>query len=68
LAPEARQRCHGAGAQVVAIGEATRQHDEIDIGDLGIGVPHHVRLLVGDALKRHRRVAVAIGSGEDDDG
>src|SRR3546814_5562416 len=32
---------HGAAAQVVAVGEAAGQHDEVDLLEVAVLVPHH---------------------------
>ncbi len=64
-----RERRHGPAAQIVAIGEAARQHDQVQARrQLGVLVPDHRDLGAGGALDRHLAVAVAVGAGEDDDG
>ena len=40
----------------------------IDLGQLGILVPDHMRLGAGHLLQRGRGIAVAIGGGKDNDG
>ena len=58
-----------AAAQIVAIAEAARQHDEVGArGQFGVGVPDDRRLAAGRQLQRARHVAFAIGAGKDDDG
>src|SRR3546814_3855439 len=38
-----RQRGHGAAAQVVAIGEAAGQHDQVEaVRQGGVAMPHHI--------------------------
>jgi hypothetical protein len=39
-------RRHRAGAQVVAIGEAAGQHDQVELGQIGLAVPDHLRARV----------------------
>jgi hypothetical protein len=74
LAHHGRARRDGAAAQIVAIGEPARQHDEIDRRDLGFAMPDMSR----SRLMRRasspvtcssaHHVAVAVDAGEDDDG
>src|SRR5206468_1309642 len=60
---------HRAGAQIIAVGKAAGDTDEVDpVGKLGVLVPDHRRLAPADLLHRHGEVAVAVRSGEDDDG
>jgi hypothetical protein len=62
-------RGHGAAAQIVAIGEAAGQGDEIEaFGQGGVAVPHAMNLAAADVLDCHRHVAVAVRAGEGDDG
>ena len=64
-----RMRRDRAAAQIVAIGEAAGQHDQIGAGGkLALAVPHHRGLAAGHELERMRHVALAVRSGEDDDG
>ena len=57
-----------AAAQVVAIGEAARQHDEIGPGgQRRVGVPDR-RDRGARLAERPRGIAVAVRAGEDDDG
>ncbi len=57
-----------AAAQVIAIGEAARQHDEVGAArQLALGVPDRRDPGAGLA-QRPRDVAVAVRAGEDDDG
>ena len=62
-----RLRRHGAAAQVVAVGEAARHHDQVGLREVAVAVPDHLRLAAGDQLDRLRDVAFAIGAGEDQD-
>jgi hypothetical protein len=57
-----------AAAQVVAIGEAAGNDDQIDIGDVGVGLPHRQRRLSADLGQGGDHVAVAVQTGEEDDG
>ena len=64
-----RARRDGAAAQIIAIGKAAGNDDEIGAGrQLAVGVPHHRRLAPGNELQRARHVALAIDAGKDDDG
>src|SRR5207253_9167565 len=57
-----------AGTQVIAVGEAAGQRDEVrPVGQLAVLVPHHRRLAPRDLLERNRDVAVAIRSRKVDD-
>ena len=66
-AHDRRMRGHRAGAQIIAIGEAARQHDQIHGRKLRLPMPDHHRLHARDLFERHRDVAVAIRSREYDD-
>ena len=68
LAHDRRVRRHRAATQVVAIGEAAGQHDQIGRRKLGVAMPDDRRLLAAGALQRGADVVLAIGAGEDDDG
>ncbi len=68
VAHDRRVGGHGAAAQIVAVGKAARQHDEVGGGHGRIAVPDHLHREPGDALQRDLDVAVAVGAGEDDDG
>ena len=58
-----------AAAQVVAVGEAARQHDQVGTGrKLALAVPNHRGLAAGHELERMRHVALAVGTGKDDNG
>src|SRR6185295_15425593 len=59
---------HGAAAQVIAIGKTARQHHQIHVRQFAVLVPHHGGSLAGHLLQRDLGVAVAVGSGKDDDG
>ena len=62
----ARSDC--SAAQIIAIGEAARDDDEIGAGrKLRVGVPDHRWLPPGDQPERARHVALAIDAGKDDD-
>jgi hypothetical protein len=64
-----RARGDGAAAQIVAIGEAARDHNEIKAFRQGaFAMPNHGRGMAGDTLNRHRSIAVAIGAGVNNDG
>jgi len=69
LGHDRRQGRHGAAAQVVAIGEAARQDDQVQALRQGcLGVPDHVHGGPGGALHRDLAVPVAVGARKDDDG
>ena len=60
---EARQ---GAGAQVVAVGEAPRQDDAVEAAEVGRGVPDELGLRA--QLRNARdRVVLTVRAGEDND-
>src|SRR5476649_2245041 len=59
-----RLRGHRAAAEIIAVGEAARHHDEIGLLEIAVAVPHHVGEAAGDELDRLRHVAFAIGAGE----
>ena len=64
-----RQRRHRPAAQVVAVGEAAGQDNQVEaVGQSGVAVPDHVHVRAGRPLDRHLAVAVAVGAGEDDHG
>src|ERR1043165_189678 len=64
-----RMRGDRAAAQVIAIGEAAGQHDEVGAcRKLAFAMPHHRGRAPRDELERPRHVALAIRSWEDDDG
>ena len=67
FAHDRRMRRHGAGAEIIAVGEAARQHDQIACRQHAVAVPDHGRRLARGGFERDRRVAVAIRSGKDDD-
>ncbi len=56
----------GPGPDVVAVGEASRQHDRVEAGDVGVAVPD-VLGLVAEVLRGADDVLLAVGAGEDDD-
>ena len=63
-----RARRNRAAAQVVAVGEAARDHDQVGARrQRGIGVPDHRRLAPGDELERARHVSLAIDAWKYDD-
>ena len=43
-------RRHGTASEIVAIGEAAGQHDQIDIRQFAVLVPDHFGLVAGDTL------------------
>ena len=58
-----------AAAQIIAIGEAARQHHQVGAGgQLVLGMPDHGGRAAGDQLQGARHVALAIDAGEDEDG
>ena len=63
-----RARRHGAGAQIVAVGETAGEHDQVAGRQRRLVVPDHRRRPARSGLQRHHDVAVAVGAGEDDDG
>ena len=64
-----RPRRDGAAAQIIAVGKAARNDDEVGAGrQLAVGMPNHRRLAAGYQLERARHVALAIDAGKDDDG
>jgi hypothetical protein len=66
-AHDRRMGGHGTGAQIIAIGEAARHHDQIGFRQFALAVPDHGHRRAGHRFERHLSVAVAIGAGEDDD-
>src|SRR5690606_26144135 len=68
LAHDRRARGDRAAPQIVAVGVAARNDDEVDLGQLGVGVPDAQRLLAGGALQRVQHVGIAVRAGEGDDG
>ena len=61
-------RRHRAATQVVAIGKAAGQGDEVELlGQVGIAMPHANCRGAGHLLKGNRHVPVAVRSGECDD-
>ncbi len=61
-----REARDGAGADVVAVGEAARQHDRVEAGQVGVPVPD-VLALEAEELRGADDVLLAVGAGEDDD-
>ena len=61
-----RMRRHRAAAQIVAVGEAAGDHDQVEAGEVGLLVPDHARR-GARAGQRDRHVALAVDAGEDDD-
>ena len=58
----------GAAAQVVAVGKAAGQQDEVGARRQAMrAVPHHTGVDAGGA-QGSERVALAVGAGEEDDG
>ena len=55
---------HGAGAQIVAVGEAARQHDQVAGRHVGIAVPDHADRAARHLLERDLHVAIAVGARE----
>ena len=62
-----RLRRHGAAAQIVAVGEAAGDHDQVGLFEISVAMPDHLRLAAGDELDRLGDVALAVGAGEDED-
>ena len=52
VAHDGRVRGHGAAAQVVAVGEAAGQHDQVGGGHRGVAVPDHARRARRSRLSR----------------
>src|SRR5579871_5446132 len=64
-----RARSDGTAAQIVAIGEAAGYHDEVSpFRQRGLRMPDHARLVAGGEFQSARHVALAIDTGEDEDG
>jgi len=64
-----RPRRDGATAQVVAIGEAAGQDDEVGAGgQVAVAMPDQGRLLARGQLQRIGDVTLAVRPGKDDDG
>jgi hypothetical protein len=62
-------RGNGAAAQVVAIGKAAGDDDQVDvIIDRGLGLPHGLRGLARNPGQCRDHVAVAVEAGQEDDG
>src|SRR5262249_14880247 len=58
-----------AAAQIVAIGEAARNHHQVGAGRQRVlRMPDHRGRATGDDPERARHVALTIDAGEDDDG
>ena len=68
-AHDRRTRRDRPAAQIVAIGEAAGQDDEVDaVGQIRLGVPDDGGGVAGEVAERAGGVAFAIGAGEEDDG
>ena len=65
---DGRARGDGAAAEIIAIGKATGDNDEINFGQLRIGVPDGNRGNAGYGLEGQHHVAFTIDTGENDDG
>ncbi|MCY1242456.1 hypothetical protein D9M72_554160 [compost metagenome] len=61
-------RCDRATAQIVAIGEAARDDDQIDIGDIRFRLPDGDRSLAGNLGEGRDHVAVAVEARKLNDG
>jgi hypothetical protein len=61
---EARQR---AAAQVIAVGEAAREHHRVEPRRQPVLVPHVLRVGAADVLHHVVQVVVAVRAGEGDD-
>src|SRR5690606_22954652 len=60
---------HRAAAQIVAVGEPARQHDQVEaLGQFGLGVPDHLDLFASGTFDGDLAVAIAVGTGENNDG
>ena len=60
---------HGAAAEVVPMGEAAGEDDEVEARGEGVlAVPEHQGLVARGAPEGEGHVALAVGAGEDDDG
>src|SRR5258707_1080533 len=59
-----REACDRAAAQVVAVTEATRQHDALDVVERFILVPQYLRVLPHHLTQGVKRVVVVQRSGE----
>ena len=63
-----RRLCrHRAAAQIVAVGEAARHHDQVNLLEVAVAMPHQRGPPAGHQLERLRHVAFAVGAGEDED-
>src|SRR5262249_52659157 len=67
-AHDRRVRGHGAGAQVVAVGEAAREHDRLGVAERRLLVPREAHRLPHHAPDDVEGVVVAVAAGESDDG
>ena len=67
LAHHRAARRHGTAAQIVAIGEAAGNADQVELRQLRLLVPDPQDRGTQDRLHRHREVAVAVGTGKGDD-
>ena len=64
-----RARRDGAAAQIVAVGKPAGHHHEVGaLRQFGLGMPDHRGLMARRELQRAGHVALAIDSGEDEDG
>ena len=64
-----RQGRHGPAAQVVAVGKAARQHDQVQpVRQIAVAVPDHGHIGPRRALDGDLAVPVTVGAGEDDHG
>src|SRR5690606_7162953 len=64
---DAAPRSDGAGAEIVAIGKAAAQHDEIEIGKVRICMPDGGGFDAGDLFEGAHHVALAVRAGKDND-
>ena len=62
-------RCHGAAAEIVAVGKAAGHDNEVGAGrQFMLGVPDHVGLAARHKLERARHVALAVDAWKNEDG
>src|SRR3982074_2872988 len=65
--PSARARRTRAARQIVAIGKAAGQADQIGVGQASLAMPDPRRLMAGGALRRHADIVLAVRAGKNDD-
>jgi len=63
-----RMRRHRAATQIIAVGKAAGNNDQIEVRQFGVAVPDFERRFAGQALKCVEYVLFAVGAGKNDDG